>query len=89
MGPQIELTSHMRRSHDSEAPFADFIMHCGERKWHIHRVVITAESKFFEKVCTSDFKVHRHLLQKTTGIFANVSTGSARAASPPRRRRSR
>ena len=37
--------------------FCDGTIKCGTRTWKIHRIIVIADSEFFKKAFTADFKV--------------------------------
>ncbi|KAF2162826.1 hypothetical protein M409DRAFT_26682 [Zasmidium cellare ATCC 36951] len=39
-----------------DSKYSDLTIECGESTWHVHRVVICAQSPFFDKACSNGFK---------------------------------
>lgn len=46
-------SSRLRR----EDKFSDFVISCKGREWRVHRLILPANSTFFEKLCCGTFKV--------------------------------
>ena len=36
--------------------FSDFVIVCGDREYNVHRAILSAHSKWFDRVCSSGFK---------------------------------
>lgn len=49
------LFSGYKSFYNSHA-FSDFTVVCGERRWKVHKLVVSANSKYIHKACAGEFR---------------------------------
>lgn len=57
MNNEVALLTRNIDSAFASAKYSDFTIHCGDRAWKVHKLIICSQSEYFQRLCDGAFEV--------------------------------